>query len=137
MSIMPASNNKGGSCLAFPDVVKACAPPAPFVPVPCPDTAQKSQAKGSTTCKKLKLDGGKALCQGTEISMSAGDEVGTCGGGMVSAKIKGACKCKLGSSVVKGCGKRVTFLGCMWTHNNDNMVGCQIKPSTTKVKVRP
>ena len=55
---------------------------------------------------------------------------------MVSAKIKGKVKCNLGSSV-KGCGKKITFIGTPWSINNNNGIGAQIAPGTTKVKVMP
>jgi hypothetical protein len=122
--------------MGFPDVCKTPAPPAPFVPIPYPNIGQCSQAKGSTTGKKVKLDGGKAVVQGTEISMSSGDEAGTAGGGMVSAKFKGKVKCNLGGKP-KACGKKIAYVGTPWSINNNNGIGAQIAPSTTSVKVLP
>jgi hypothetical protein len=139
--MMPASTNGGGTCLAFPDVCKTPAPPAPFVPVPYPNSASCSQAKGSTCPDKVKFLNKKPIVKTSEISMSSGDEAGTAGGGMISSKIKGPAKYQLGSNKVEAQGKGVAYIGCMVAQNgtaNANMpAGAQIAPSQTEIKVMP
>src|SRR4030042_7193200 len=139
--MFPASSNGGGKCVAFPDVVKVPAPPAPFVPTPFPNLAMPNQAKGSTASKKVKILNKKVLTTKTEISMSSGNEAGTAGGGMISSKIKGPAKYKKGSSKVKVEGSPIVHLTSMIGQNgsaNHNMpAGVQVAPSQTKVLVMP
>jgi hypothetical protein len=79
--------DSGGVTIAFPDVCKTPAPPAPFVPIPYPNVAKSSDtADGST---KVKCDGNPIMLQGSNFSTSVGDEAGTAGGGMVSNTTKG------------------------------------------------
>lgn len=139
--MMPASTTAGGQCLAFPDVCKTPAPPAPFVPIPYPNIAMGNQAKGSTCPDKVKFANKAPIVKTTEISMSSGDEAGTAGGGMISAKFKGPAKFQLGSNSVEAQGKGVAYIGCMVAQNgtaNANMpAGAQIAPSQTTIKVMP
>lgn len=141
MSIFPASTNGGGQCVAFPDVCKVPAPPAPFAPAPFPNIAMPNQAKGSTASKKVKIKNKKTLTTKTEISMSSGDEAGTAGGGMISCKMKGPAKYKMGSSKVKAQGNKVThhtsMIGQNGTANHNMPAGVQVGPSQTSVKVMP
>jgi hypothetical protein len=79
--------DSGGVSIAFPDVCKTPAPPAPFVPIPYPNIAKSGDtADGST---KVKCDGNPIMLQGSNFSTSTGDEAGTAGGGMVSNTTKG------------------------------------------------
>ena len=139
--MFPASTKGGGQCMGFPDVCKTPAPPAPFVPIPYPNIAMPTQANGSTVSKKVKI-GNKEVCTiKTEISMSSGDEAGTAGGGMVSAKFKGPALYKKGSSKVSAEGSAIVHLTSLIALNggsNANMpAGQQIAPSQTKVTVMP
>lgn len=136
---MPASTNGGGNCAAFPDACKTPTPGGP-VPMPYPNMSMLSQAKGGTCASKVKIGNKKAARKDTEISMSSGDEAGTAGGGVVSSKFKGPCKCKKGSGKVKAQGKAVTYVGCPWGHNGSNAnmpMGAQVAPSQVKVLVAP
>jgi hypothetical protein len=139
--MLPASTKGGGQCVAFPDVVKVPAPPAPFVPTPFPNLADPTQANGGTVSKKVKICAKEAFTTKTEISMSSGDEAGTAGGGMISAKIKGPALYKKGSSKVSIEGAPVVHLTSMIAQNggsNANMpAGTQVAPSQTKVTVMP
>lgn len=139
--MIQASTNGGGQCMSFPDTcmtpgVSAGAPG----PLPYPNIAMLTQAKGSTCSGKVKIGNKKAVVHTTEISMSSGDEAGNSPGGVVSSKFKGPCKYKLGSSTVKAEGKKVVYLGCLIGHNGSNAnmpAGAQIAPSQTKVTVMP
>ena len=54
--------DSGGVSIAFPDVCKTPAPPAPFVPIPYPNVAKSSDtADGSS---KVKCDGNPIMLQG-------------------------------------------------------------------------
>lgn len=139
--MFPASSKGGGQCLGFPDVVKIPAPPAPFAPAPFPNTAQLTQADGGTCSAKVKILGKETCTTKTEISMSSGDEAGTCGGGMVSSKIKGPALFKKGSAKVKVEGAPMVHLTSMAALNGGSNAntppGQQVAPSQTKVMVTP
>ena len=138
---MPATTNGGGNCAAFPDTcmtpgVSAGAPG----PLPYPNMAMCTQAKGSSCSSKVKVSNKKIMTKGSEISMSSGDEAGNSPGGVMSSKFKGPAKFKLGSSRVKAQGKKIAYIGCMVGHNGSNAnmpAGAQVAPSQTKVKVMP
>lgn len=136
--IMPACSKGGGTAACFPDVCKTPAPPAPFAPIPYPNIAQCSQAKG---CSKVKIKGKQAVTVKSAINMSSGDEGGAAGGGMISSKMKGPAEYKMGSSKVKFKGKKAAHLLSMVGQNgkaNHNMpAGTHVAPSQTKVKVMP
>src|SRR5262245_45871429 len=137
--MFPASTNGGGmSALAGPtDVCKTPTPGGP-VPMPYPNMAQLTQAKGDTCAGKVKILNKDTVCKDTEISMSSGDEPGTAGGGVVSSKFKGPCTFKDGSSKVKAEGKKISHLTAMVGHNGSNAnmpAGNQVAPSQTKVIV--
>lgn len=135
-----ASTNGGGQCACFPDVCKTPSPGGP-IPIPYPNIAMLTQAKGSTFSSRVKILGKKTAVKGSEISMSSGDEAGTAGGGVVSNKFKGPAQFKIGSSRVKAEGKPVAYHTAMVGQNgvpNHNMpAGVQVAPSQTKVTVMP
>jgi hypothetical protein len=139
--MIPASTNGGGQTLSFPDTcmtpgVSAGAPG----PLPYPNIAMLTQAKGGTCSDKVKMSNKKTVVHTTEISMTSGDEAGNSPGGVVSSKFKGPAKFKSGSSKVKAEGKKVVYLGCMIGQNGSNAnmpAGTQIAPSQTKVTVMP
>lgn len=138
--MMGASTNGGGSC-AVPGPVDACKTPSPAgpVPIPYPNLAQLSQAKGGTCSSKVLISNKRTVVHTTEISMSSGDEAGTVGG-VVSSKFKGPCKFKKGSSKVLAEGKKVVYVTCMIGHNGSNAnmpAGTQVAPSQNKVTVQP
>ena len=139
--MMPASTNGGGQC-ATPgptDVCKTPAPPAPFVPLPYPNMAMPTQAKGDTCSKKVKILSKKTLVKGTEIPISTGDEAGTIGG-MVSSRFKGPCQYKTGSGRVLVEGKKMVHQCALIAQNGSNAnmpAGMQVAPSQSKVTVMP
>lgn len=139
--MFPATTNGGGQC-AIPGPLDACKTPTPGgpIPMPYPNFATLSQAKGNTCSSKVKIENKKACTTKTEISMSSGDEAGTAGGGVVSNRFKGPVKYKTGSSSVKVEGEKIAHLTSMTGHNGDNAnmpAGVQVAPSQTAVKVMP
>lgn len=140
--MMQACTNGGGS-IATTGPVDTCKTPSPGgpVPLPYPNLAQLSQAKGSSCSSKVKIDGKKPIDVSSEVSMSSGDEAGSAGGGVVSNKFKGACDFKSGSSKVKVEGKKLVHLSASSGHNgggNDNVpAGVVVAPSQSKVKCMP
>jgi len=108
----------GGVTIAFPDVCKTPAPPAPPVPIPYPNIAQSTDtAKGS---KKVKCDGNSICLKDSNFSMSTGDEAGSAGGGVASNKIKGKAEFVLFSFDVKVEGKNVARAFDLMLHNDKN-----------------
>jgi hypothetical protein len=87
--IFPASTKGGGHTIAFPDVCKTPAPPAPFVPVPYPNSQYQSNLKEANKVDAQAATGNaKAIALQKEaisnLKMSVGDEAGTLKG-IVSA----------------------------------------------------
>lgn len=135
--IFPASTNGGGTCMAFPDVCKTPAPPAPPIPIPYPNTAMLNQA--TSTSKKVKIVGKEAVTTKAKIPKSMGDEAGTVGG-VVSGQIMGPVKFTQGSSKVKVEGAPLVYLTAMTAQNGNNAnapAGLQVAPSQMKVIVSP
>jgi hypothetical protein len=116
LSVVHAGSN--GITIAFPDVCKTPAPPAPFVPIPYPNIAKSSDtAQGAST---VKCDGNPVCVKDSNFSMSTGDEGGTAGGGMVSSKIKGKAEFVNFSFDVKFEGKNVPRALDLMLHNDKN-----------------
>lgn len=138
--MFPASSNGGGQCAGFPDVCKTPSPAGP-IPIPYPNIAMLTQAKGSSCSSKVKIINKKAATTKTEISMSSGDEAGSAGGGVVSSKFKGPAKFKKGSSKVKVEGSPMVHLtsavGLNGGSNANCPAGVQVAPSQTKVLCAP
>jgi len=110
--------SSSGVTIAFPDVCKTPAPPAPFVPIPYPNIAQSSDtAKGT---KKVKCDGNSTCVKDSNFKMSTGDEAGSAGGGMISSKIKGKAEFVNFSFDVKFEGKNVSRAFDLMLHNDKN-----------------
>ncbi len=110
--------SSGGISIAFPDVCKTPAPPAPFVPIPYPNIAMSSDtAKGT---KKVKCDGNPVCTKDSNFKMSTGDEAGSAGGGMISSKIKGKAEFVMFSFDVKFEGKNVCRAFDIMLHNDKN-----------------
>ena len=115
-----AHKGSGGMSIAFPDVCKTPTPGGP-VPIPYPNIGKASDAsKGS---KKVKVDGEMAMVKSAKYSMSAGDEAGSAGGGVVSSKFKGEAEFMMYSFDVKFEGKNVCRLGDPLFHNKKNIMG--------------
>jgi hypothetical protein len=116
LSIVNADTN--GVTIAFPDVCKTPAPPAPFVPIPYPNIAKSGDtAKGT---KKVKAEGKPICTKDSNFSMSTGDEGGTAGGGVVSSKIKGKAEFVNFSFDVQFEGKNVPRSFDLMLHNDKN-----------------
>jgi hypothetical protein len=116
LSVVHQSSN--GVTIAFPDVCKTPAPPAPFVPIPYPNIAKSADtAKGT---KKVKCDGNPVCVQDSNFSTSTGDEGGSAGGGMISSKIKGKAEFLMYSFDVKFEGKSVCRAFDIMLHNDKN-----------------
>jgi len=106
--------SSNGMAIAFPDVCKTPAPPAPPVPIPYPNVAQSSDtAKGS---KKVKADGNPIMLDGSNFSTSTGDEAGSVGG-VVSNVTKGKAEFVMYSFDVKVEGKNTPRLGDLMLQN--------------------
>ena len=76
----------GGVTIAFPDVCKTPAPPAPPVPIPYPNIAKSGDS--AKTAKKVYCDKKKVCHKKSNFKTSTGDEPGTLKG-IVSNKTKG------------------------------------------------
>jgi hypothetical protein len=102
MSVVHAKSS--GITIAFPDVCKTPAPPAPPLPIPYPNIAKSGDtAKGT---KKVKCDGESVCVKDSNFSTSTGDEAGSLGG-IVSSKTKGKAEFVNFSFDVKFEGKNV------------------------------
>lgn len=77
----------GGTISAVaPDVCKTPSPGGP-VPVPYPNIARSSDLTDGT--KHVTIEGNSVAIEDAKLTTSTGDEAGTAGGGVVSAKTKG------------------------------------------------
>lgn len=133
------ATNAGGQCMAFPDVCKTPAPPAPPVPIPYPNVVMLNQANPGKCSKKVLVLNKNVLTKQSEVPMSSGDEAGSVGG-VMSSKIKGeATFQKKFSMKVKAEGQNVIYHTCMVSQNgkgNANApVGTHTAPSQVKVIV--
>jgi hypothetical protein len=115
MSVVHEGSN--GVSIAFPDVCKTPAPPAPFVPIPYPNIAKSADtAQGA---KKTTCDGNPVCVKDSNFKMSTGDEAGSLLG-MVSSKIKGKAEFVNFSFDVQIEGKNVPRAMDMMLHNDKN-----------------
>ena len=115
-----AHKGSGGMSIAFPDVCKTPAPPAPFVPIPYPNIGKASDtSKGP---KKVKTDGKMPMTKGAKYSRSMGDEAGTLKG-IISRQNMAECEYMMYSFDVKFEGKNVCRMGDPLFHNKKNIMG--------------
>lgn len=115
-----AHKGSGGMSIAFPDVCKTPTPAGP-VPIPYPNIGMASDTdKGP---KSVIVDKKMPMVKGAVYTMSAGDEAGTAGGGIISGKTKGECEFMLYSFDVKFEGKNVCRMGDPLFHNKKNIMG--------------
>jgi hypothetical protein len=112
------NQDSNGVTIAFPDVCKTPAPPAPFVPIPYPNIAKSSDTAQGT--KKVKAEGKSICVKDSNFSMSTGDEAGSAGGGMLSSKIKGKAEFVNFSFDVQFEGKNVPRSFDLMLHNDKN-----------------
>ncbi len=116
LSIVNADTN--GVTIAFPDVCKTPAPPAPPIPIPYPNIAKSSDTSQGT--KKVKAEGNPICVKDSNFSMSTGDEAGSAGGGVASNKIKGKAEFVNFSFDVQFEGKNVPRSFDLMLHNDKN-----------------
>ena len=123
-----------GVTIAFPDVCKTPAPPAPFVPIPYPNIAQLPMAM--PPCFKVLIMAMPAHNLTTITPISNGDEAGVMGG-MVSQVFIGLSKNIIGSFGVLFCGMPATKLTSPTGQNGiaPNAMGMTTVPSQTKVMI--
>jgi hypothetical protein len=115
LTVVHASSN--GVTIAFPDVCKTPAPPAPFVPIPYPNIAKSSDtSKGAST---VKCDGNPTCVKDSNFMLSTGDEAGSLMG-VASNKIKGKAEFVNFSFDVKFEGKNVARALDLMLHNDKN-----------------
>ncbi|WP_373371862.1 DUF4150 domain-containing protein [Archangium lansingense] len=99
-----------------PDVCKTPSPGGP-VPVPYVNVARDSDlAKGT---KKVSIEGHPVALSSSNLSTSTGDEAGTAGGGIISAKTKGKVTWATFSPDVKFEGKNVVRFLDICLHNGN------------------
>lgn len=115
LSVVHASSN--GVTIAFPDVCKTPAPPAPPLPIPYPNIAKSSDT--SKGAKKVKCDGNPVCVKDSNFMMSTGDEAGALLG-IASSKIKGKAEFINFSFDVQVEGKNVPRAFDMMLHNDKN-----------------
>lgn len=115
LSVVHKSSN--GVTIAFPDVCKTPAPPAPPIPIPYPNIAKSSDTASGTT--KVKCDGNPVCHKSSNFRMSTGDEAGSLGG-LISGKIKGKAEFVSFSFDVLFEGKNVARSLDLMLHNDKN-----------------
>ena len=99
-----------------PDVCKAPSPSGP-VPVPYVNVAKSRDLEGGT--KRTKIAGKSVAIDGAKLSSSTGNEAGSAGGGLMSAKTKGALSWISRSPNVKFEGKGVVRFMDTAMHNGN------------------
>src|SRR3954471_19896555 len=115
LSVVHASSN--GVSMAFPDVCKTPAPPAPPIPIPYPNVAKSSDtAQGSKT---VTCDGNAICLKDSNFMTSTGDEAGSLMG-VASNKIKGKAEFVNYSFDVQVEGKNVPRAMDLMLHNDKN-----------------
>src|SRR6185437_16673572 len=115
MSVVHAGSN--GVSMAFPDVCKTPAPPAPPIPIPYPNVAKSSDtAQGAAT---VLCDGNPVCVKDSNFMVSSSDEAGSLLG-VASNKIKGKAEFVLFSFDVKFEGKNVCRAFDIMLHNDKN-----------------
>lgn len=102
---------------APPDVCKTPSPGGP-APIPYVNVASDSDlAKGT---KNVTIEGNPVALASAHLSTSTGDEPGTAGGGIISAKTKGAMKWSTTSADVRFEGKGVARFMDITLHNGNS-----------------
>ena len=115
LSVVHAGSN--GVTIAFPDVCKTPAPPAPPIPIPYPNIAKSSDT--ASGAKKTSCDGNPVCVKDSNFMMSTGDEAGSLMG-VASNKIKGKAEFVNFSFNVQIEGKNVPRALDMMLHNDKN-----------------
>ena len=115
LSVVHKSSN--GVTIAFPDVCKTPAPPAPPIPIPYPNIAKSSDTAQGTS--SVKCDGNPVCVSNSNFMVSTGDEPGSLLG-VASNKIKGKAEFVNYSFDVKFEGKGVARALDPMLHNDKN-----------------
>jgi hypothetical protein len=113
-----AHKGSGGMSMAFPDVCKTPAPPAPPIPIPYPNMGKASDTTGGPST--VKTDGQMPMVKGATYMMSTGDEAGSVGG-IMSSVVKGVCEYMMYSFDVKFEGNNVCRMADPLWHNKKNI----------------
>lgn len=109
--------DSAGVTIAFPDVCKTPAPPAPPIPIPYPNIAKSQDtAQGTST---VKCDGNPVCVKDSNFMISTGDEAGSLFG-VVSNKVKGKAEFVNFSFDVTFEGKNVARALDLMLHNDKN-----------------
>ena len=109
--------DSAGITIAFHDICKTPAPPAPPIPVPYPNIAKSSDTSKGTT--SVKCDGNPVCVSDSNFMVSTGDEPGTLLG-IISNKVKGKAEFVNFSFDVKFEGKNVERAFDLMLHNDKN-----------------
>ena len=115
-----AHKGSGGMSIAFPDVCKTPAPPAPPIPIPYPNIGKAADTTGGPT--SVKCDGEMPMVKGAKYMKSSGDEAGTLGGVLSSVNMN-ECEFMLYSFDVKFEGNNACRMGDPLFHNKKNIMG--------------
>lgn len=115
LSVVHAGSN--GVTIAFPDVCKTPAPPAPPIPIPYPNIAKSSDTMQGA--KKVTCDGNPPCVKDSNFMVSTGDEPGSLLG-IASSKIKGKAEFVNFSFDVQFEGKNVPRAFDLMLHNDKN-----------------
>jgi Domain of unknown function (DUF4150) len=137
--MFPVATAGGGQCIAFPDVCKTPAPPAPPVPVPYLNVGMMLMTNRGTAAKKVKVMSQPVLLLNSVVPVTTGNEGGSVGG-VISNLIKGLGRVSKGSMKVSAEGLPVVYLTCTVAQNGMNAnapMGLIAAPSQTKVLVAP
>lgn len=106
--------------MVFPDVCKTPSPGGP-IPIPYPNIGKSSDtSQGPIT---VTVDSCMPMVKGAQYMMTAGDEAGSAGGGVMSNSIKGPAEFMMYSFDVKFEGKNVCRMGDPLYHNKKNILG--------------
>ncbi len=137
--MLPATTNMMGMSMAFPDVCKTPAPPAPFVPIPYPAISMTPTMNPATSPFKSFIMCMKPASMMTMHMMNMPH--GGVMGGMVSQTFMGPSTHMLGSTAVFMEGRPASYLGAMTGQNGMGVSnappGLTIVPSQPKVLIRP
>jgi len=103
----------------FPEVCRTPSPGGP-VPVPYPNVGRSADVCDGS--RRVTVQGGSTMLEGSVYRKSTGDEAGSAGG-VVSGSTRGECEFSLYSFNVKIEGRNVCRAGDLMTHNDKNAVG--------------
>lgn len=126
------NNGMSGQDMSPGDVCKTPAPPAPFVPVPYPNTGIRSTAVPTQYTVMILSQPMHTI--GTMIPTSQGDQAGSLGG-VASNTIMGPVQNTKGSTAMFCSGQPVTRLSDPNTHNLNNAPGMTVAPGQTMAQV--